>query len=51
VKGRDWTLDNLSAEEIDVCRRNGIEIVTGVGGSDKPQSSSWLIAGSKTCQV
>lgn len=45
AKGGDRTLDNLPAEEVEVCRRFGIEIVTGVGGSDKPQSSSWLIAG------
>jgi len=51
VKGGGWALDNLSAEEVDVCRRNGIEIVTGVGGSDEPQSSRWLIAGSKTRRV
>jgi hypothetical protein len=38
VKGGDRTLDNLPAEEKDVCRRNGIEIVTGVVGSDEPQS-------------
>jgi len=51
VKGGDRTLNNPPAEEKDVCRRNGIEIVTGVVGSDEPQSSRWLITGSKTRQV
>ena len=29
--------------EYDVCNRLGIEMEFGVGGSDKPQSSSWLV--------
>ena len=29
--------------EYDLCRRLGIEMRFGVGGSDKPQSSSWLV--------
>ena len=29
--------------EYDVCKRLGIEMEFGVGGSDKPQSSSWLV--------
>ena len=29
--------------EYDVCNRLGIELAFGVGGSDKPQSSSWLV--------
>ena len=29
--------------EYDVCNRLGIELAFGVGGRDKPQSSSWLV--------
>ena len=29
--------------EYDLCNRLGIEMVFGVGGKDKPQSSSWLV--------
>ena len=29
--------------EYDVCNRLGIELKFGVGGTDKPQSSSWLV--------
>ena len=29
--------------EYDVCNRLGIELRFGVGGTDKPQSSSWLV--------
>jgi len=29
--------------EADVCKVRGIKMVFGVGGSDKPQSSSWLV--------
>lgn len=43
AKGGDRTLDNIPIEEIHICQRYNIEIVTGVGGYDKPQSSSWLI--------
>ena len=30
--------------EYDVCAKLGIEMRFGVGGNDKPQSSSWLVA-------
>ena len=29
--------------EVDVCKARNIKMVFGVGGSDKPQSSSWLV--------
>jgi cytidyltransferase-like protein len=29
--------------EYEVCKRLGIEMEFGIGGSDKPQSSSWLV--------
>ena len=29
--------------EMDVCKNLGIQMVWGMGGNDKPQSSSWLI--------
>lgn len=47
AKGGDRTKENLPAEEIEVCEKNNIEMVFGVGGYGKPQSSSWLIAGSR----
>jgi D-beta-D-heptose 7-phosphate kinase/D-beta-D-heptose 1-phosphate adenosyltransferase len=44
AKGGDRaSLKDLPEEEVEVCKRNDIEIVFGVGGFDKPQSSSWLI--------
>lgn len=41
AKGGDRTLENIPESE--VCERRGIKMVFGVGGSDKPQSSSWLV--------
>jgi cytidyltransferase-like protein len=41
AKGGDRTAGNIP--EYDVCEKNGIEMIFGVGGSDKPQSSSWLV--------
>ena len=41
AKGGDtWDADNLP--ETDACKELGIEIVFGIGGFDKAQSSSWL---------
>lgn len=41
AKGGDRTYDNIP--ETAVCEARGIRMVFGVGGSDKPQSSSWLV--------
>jgi D-beta-D-heptose 7-phosphate kinase/D-beta-D-heptose 1-phosphate adenosyltransferase len=41
AKGGDRTKDNIP--EVDVCKELDIKIVDGVGGYDKPQSSSWLV--------
>ncbi len=41
AKGGDRTLENIP--EAEVCVRRGISMQFGVGGSDKPQSSSWLV--------
>lgn len=41
AKGGDRTKDNIP--EVKVCEENGIKMIFGVGGIDKPQSSSWLI--------
>jgi cytidyltransferase-like protein len=43
AKGGDRDLTNLPAEEIQVCKAIGCEIVCGVGGgrSEKSRSSSW----------
>ncbi len=44
AKGGDRaTLKDLPSEEVEVCEKNNIDIIFGVGGFDKPQSSSWLI--------
>lgn len=44
AKGGDRaSVIDLPKEEVEVCQRNNIEITFGVGGYDKPQSSSWLI--------
>tara|TARA_A100001515_G_scaffold89210_1_gene70909 strand:- start:10761 stop:11195 length:435 start_codon:yes stop_codon:yes gene_type:complete len=34
---------NNNTPEMDLCDYIGIEMLWGVGGSDKPQSSSWLV--------
>jgi D-beta-D-heptose 7-phosphate kinase/D-beta-D-heptose 1-phosphate adenosyltransferase len=48
AKGGDRaSVKDLPIEEVEVCARNKIEIVFGVGGFDKPQSSSWLIEKSR----
>jgi D-beta-D-heptose 7-phosphate kinase/D-beta-D-heptose 1-phosphate adenosyltransferase len=41
AKGGDRTKDNIP--EAKICEELGIEMVFGVGGTDKPQSSSWLV--------
>lgn len=41
AKGGDKNINNIP--EVEVCRKLGIKIVSGVGGKNKPQSSSWLI--------
>jgi cytidyltransferase-related domain len=41
AKGGDRTLENIP--EAEVCTRRGIQMIFGVGGNDKPQSSSWLV--------
>jgi glycerol-3-phosphate cytidylyltransferase len=40
AKGGDRTIKNIP--EKDLCEKLGIQMVFGVGGHDKPQSSSWL---------
>ena len=48
AKGGDRaSAKDLPTEEVEVCKRNNIEIIFGVGGFDKPQSSSWLIEKSR----
>jgi cytidyltransferase-like protein len=42
AKGGDRTIDTLPRDEVEVCQRLGIRLVTGVGGG-KVQSSSWLV--------
>lgn len=43
AKGGDRNIHNLPQEEIDICNSLGITLVFGVGGDDKPNSSSWVI--------
>jgi len=45
AKGGDRDIDHIPQEELDVCSKYNITIITGVGGYDKPNSSSWLIKG------
>lgn len=37
--------DKANIPEVSVCKAYGIKMVFGVGGENKPQSSSWLIDG------
>lgn len=41
AKGGDRRLSNIP--EVGTCQKYNIKLVFGVGGSDKPQSSSWLV--------
>jgi D-beta-D-heptose 7-phosphate kinase/D-beta-D-heptose 1-phosphate adenosyltransferase len=41
AKGGDRTIKNIP--EKDLCNKLDIQMVFGVGGGDKPQSSSWLV--------
>lgn len=43
--GGDRTKENVPEQK--VCEQLGIDMVWGVGGEDKPQSSSWLIDNQK----
>ncbi len=43
AKGGDRKQGNMPDNELAVCEQYGIEVVYGVGGEDKPQSSSWLV--------
>jgi len=39
--------DKIPLAEEEVCREIGCEMLWGIGGADKPQSSSWLIAAAR----
>jgi D-beta-D-heptose 7-phosphate kinase/D-beta-D-heptose 1-phosphate adenosyltransferase len=41
ANGGDRKTENTP--EMDICKELGIQMLWGVGGNDKPQSSSWLI--------
>ena len=43
AKGGDRRPDGDPIPEVEVCKQLGIDIVYGVGGTDKPNSSSWII--------
>ena len=34
---------NKNPPEMEVCKALGIQMIWGIGGNDKPQSSSWLV--------
>ena len=34
---------NKNTPEMEVCKALGIQMIWGIGGTDKPQSSSWLV--------
>jgi D-beta-D-heptose 7-phosphate kinase/D-beta-D-heptose 1-phosphate adenosyltransferase len=42
AKGGDRTINNIPKPEIEVCSKYNIDIATGIGGKDKPASSSDL---------
>ena len=46
TKGGDRSSED-KIPEAEICKRIGCEIIFGVGGTDKPQSSSWLISAMK----
>ena len=41
ANGGDRKTENTP--EMDICKELGIQMLWGVGGNDKPQSSSWLV--------
>lgn len=41
ANGGDRRKDNVP--ELEVCDRLGVHMLWGIGGNDKPQSSSWLV--------
>lgn len=41
-KGGDRNPDAVPIPEVDICKGLGIEIEYGIGGYDKPNSSSWV---------
>lgn len=43
AKGGDRDAANMPAAELEACREVGAQFVDGVGGYDKPNSSSWLV--------
>ncbi len=43
MKGGDRTIDNLHPDEVEACKRQKTKIICGVGGTDKPYSSSKLL--------
>lgn len=44
TKGGDRSsVDKLPSQEVAACEKYGIDLIFGVGGSDKVQSSSWLL--------
>ena len=43
AKGGDRRPDGVPIPEEKICDELGIEIVYGVGGNDKPNSSSWIV--------
>jgi len=42
-----WDRTVWNTPEQDICKKLWIEVVFGVGGADKPQSSSWLLKNRK----
>lgn len=43
AKGGDRIPSNMPQEETIICEQKGIKLIYGIGGEDKPQSSSWLV--------
>lgn len=43
AKGGDRRPGGVPIPEVETCKKLGIEVIYGVGGIDKPNSSSWVI--------
>ena len=43
AKGGDRTIDNMPECELTICKKLGIQVIFGVGGYDKPDSSRHII--------
>lgn len=50
AKGGDRNVNTMPQDEIDICNSLNIKLMFGVGGTDKPNSSSWVIEKIRTAE-